>query len=146
MRQRIKAWAIIVGVALLGWGSVELYKVGQQREEKVMRSARMIDTNAQHSQVKAQHYYNTYGYFVDKETGLKFSDSIGDSLYRQFEREGNKPIEVLWPYSIDKREQTSIGFFYKLIGGLGLVITFIVGCWMVGGEIYFIRKKFNGGN
>jgi hypothetical protein len=120
---------------------------GQHRNEKVMRYARMIDTEAQHTQHKSSHYYNTYGYFIDRETGLHFSDSIGDSLYRQFERDGNKPIEVLWPYSIDKREHTSIGFFYGLFGVIGLLVVIIIAGFLLAGEIKRIVKvRANGGH
>ncbi|WYW02671.1 hypothetical protein Peetri_00083 [Pseudomonas phage vB_PpuM-Peetri] len=96
-----------------------MFTVGQHRDEKVMRYALMVDTSADSSYHKSNYSYNTSGYYVDEETKLYFRDDISDKLYRQFEAGGNKPIRMSWPYSIDKREQTSIGFFY-IMGGVML--------------------------
>lgn len=123
----------------LSYGNVKLGQLGDYRTEKVMRYARMIDTGATHSQVKVYHHYNTYGVFVDRETGKRFTDHIGDSLYRQFERGGNKPIEVSWPYSIDMREQTSIGVVYDLCNIFGWLA--IVAALLFTGVFTFREKK-----
>lgn len=110
--------AALMALLLAGLAS---YQYGSERSEKVVRYARMIDTSHSVGVTKhGSHYSNIRGYFVDKETGLRFGDSIGDSLYRQFEKGGNQPIEVSWPYSVDDREQTSIGFFMMLFGILAV--------------------------
>lgn len=119
----ILSFVLVVG----GWF---MYDWGQMRDHKETRYATMIDTEATHSTHKGMHYWNTRGIFRDKLTGKVFGDSIGDSLYRQFLRDGNKPIEVSWPYSIDKVEQTSIGIFAMMgawILWLCSVISIIVG-------------------
>jgi hypothetical protein len=134
----------VVALALSTWGCVALYQQGQYRDEKVMRSARMIDTNAIHTQHKSNHYYNTNGYFVDHETGLRFSDRIGDGLYRQFERGGNKPIEVTWPYSIDQREQSSWGVMFKLFGIIGLLFCTIFAGLLIAREIFRFKEQRSG--
>jgi len=84
------------------------------RNHEEMRDAVMIDTRSDMSSHKGTKHFNTVGIFRDKLTGKVFGDSINDSLYRQFERDG-KPIECRWPYSIDKVEQTSIGFFALML-------------------------------
>lgn len=137
----MKRLLIVASVVACLWGSWCMLQEGIHREEKVMRNARMIDTSAQHSQSKGQHYYNTYGYFVDQETGLRFGDSINDSLYRQFERDGNKPIEVSWKYSIDRREQTSVGTFYTLFGSLGIIVALVVLGYIAAHELQNLRKR-----
>jgi len=133
-RRKLSAIATLCLVVILGIGyaAAMLYKEGQRRDENVMRYARMIDTSAEHRKYKGTEYFNTYGYFVDRETGLHFTDDIGDSLYRQFARDGNKAIEVSWRYSVDKREQTSLGIFYIIFAGLiylGLAVAtlFLIG-------------------
>lgn len=112
---------VIASLILLFLMGLTSYNSGSERNEKVVRYARMIDTSYSVGVTKhGSHYSNIRGYFVDKETGLRFGDSIGDSLYRQFEKGGNQPIEVSWPYSVDDREQTSIGFFMMLFGILAV--------------------------
>lgn len=124
--------------AALMFGSIELYQYGEMRMHKTMRDATMVDTGARHSSSKGNYSYNVYGYFIDKQTGLHFTDSIGDSLYRQFERDGNKAIAVKWQYDIDKVEQTSRGIFAKLfsfIGAIGSCFGFGIAA-----HSYFIRR------
>jgi 4-amino-4-deoxy-L-arabinose transferase-like glycosyltransferase len=137
----MKRLLIVASVVVCLCGSWSMLQEGVRRDEKVMRNARMIDTSAQHTQSKGNHYYNTYGYFVDQETGLRFSDSINDSLYRQFERDGNKPIEVSWKYSIDKREQTSVALFYTLFGSLGIIVASVVLIYIAAHEFQKLRKR-----
>lgn len=120
--RKILALLLFIASLALAYGNVKLNQYADYRTDRVLRYAKMVDTSAEHSQVKGNHYYNTYGTFIDKETGLRFTDSIGDSLYRQFAEGGNKPIEVSWPYSIDKRERTGIGTFYGLFVFFGWVI------------------------
>lgn len=126
MRKEI---TILVASVALAYGSAMLSKYGDMRNHKTMRDARMVDTGAQHSSSKGNHTYNVYGYFIDKQTGLHFTDSIGDSLYRQFERDGNKAIDVRWKYSIDKVEQTSIGIFAQLFAIFGFAGSFFGICF-----------------
>lgn len=132
--------AVAASVFYSGW---VLSMRGIERTEGVMRYARMIDTEANHSVSKGHHTYNTRGYFVDRETGLRFGDSIGDSLYRQFAEGGNQGIEVSWHYSIDKREQTSKGTFYILFGSLMCafaILTFSFFTFAVAYDFYRYRK------
>jgi len=121
MKKEIIIAAVSVAIA---YGSCLLSDYGDMRNHKTMRDAKMVDTGAQHSSSKGNHSYNVYGYFIDKQTGLHFTDSIGDSLYRQFERDGNKAIDVRWKYSIDKVEQTSIGIFANLFAIIGFAGAF----------------------
>lgn len=116
------------------------YDYGKMRTHKETRYATMIDTYATHSNHKGSHSYNVRGLFRDKITGNVFGDSINDSLYRQFERDGNKPIEVSWPYDIDKVEQTSIGIFALLLSWLMWVLS---GILSVSGfvHLYLVGKK-----
>lgn len=115
----IVMFSVLVGLA---FANFKMMQIGKGRSENVTRYALMIDTSAEHGQVKGHHYYNTYGYFVDRETGLRFTDSINDSLYRQFEKGGNVGIEVSWAYSVDKREQTSKGTLYTVLSFIGWII------------------------
>lgn len=108
MKAIIAFFLLSVVLAVSGWF---MYDWGKMRDHKELRYATMIDTEATHSTIKGIQYWNTRGIFRDKLTGKVFGDNIGDSLYRQFLRDGNKPIEVSWPYSVDKVEQTSIGIF-----------------------------------
>lgn len=101
---------ILLGVTLVSLAFLP-YNYGEMRTHKEVRYATMIDTSADRGSIRGMSYYNTYGIFRDKVTGKIFGDSINDSLYRQFEHNGNKPIEVSWPYDLDKMEQTSIGIF-----------------------------------
>lgn len=126
VKRKLFLGVVLIGLLALAYGNVRLHQIAEHRSERVLRYARMVDTSAEHSQVQVHHYYNTYGIFVDRETGLRFRDDIGDSLYRQFAEGGNKPIEVSWPYSIDKREQTSKGVVYSSMAVVGWVI-FVVG-------------------
>ncbi|WYW02433.1 hypothetical protein Lauda_00082 [Pseudomonas phage vB_PpuM-Lauda] len=103
-----------------------MFTVGQHRSEKVMRYASMVDTSADSSRHKSNYSYNTSGYFRDEETNAFFRDDISDRLYRQFEAGGNKPIRMSWPYSIDKREQTSSGVFYMMGGVMLEAIAIII--------------------
>lgn len=96
----------------------------------VMREATMIDTHSTVYHSRSITTVEAFGLFVDKETGLKFYDNIGDSLYRQFERDGNKPIEVKWRYTDAKRGGESKGRLTTLtilsfITWLVLLVTFI---------------------
>lgn len=126
-RRRVVLCLVVFALcSAAGCAASLLYKEGQRRNENVLRYARMIDTSADHYRHKGNEYFNTYGYFVDRETGLHFTDDINDSLYRQFERGGNKGIEVSWHYSVDKREQTSIGFFYIMLAQLIYLVIGIV--------------------
>jgi hypothetical protein len=113
------------------------YNYGEMRTHKETRYATMIDTYATHSSHKGNHSYNVRGLFRDKLTGKVFGDSINDSLYRQFERDGNKPIEVSWPYDIDKMEQTSIGIFAIILGEL---MWFFSALLIIFGVVLFFLK------
>lgn len=122
---------ILLGVTLASLAFLP-HNYGEMRTHKEIRYATMIDTSAERGSIRGMSYYNTYGIFRDKLTGKVFGDSINDSLYRQFERDGNKQIEVSWPYDIDKMEQTSIGIFAIILGELmwlfsALLIIFGVG-------------------
>lgn len=108
MKGVITCFIMALALSVIGY---QMYEWGKMRDHKELRYAVMIDTSATHSSHKGMHYWNTRGIFRDKLTGKVFGDSINDSLYRQFLRDGGKPIEVSWPYSIDKIEQTSIGIF-----------------------------------
>lgn len=115
------------------------YDYGQMRTHKETRYATMIDTSATYSNYKGNHSYNVRGLFRDKLTGNVFGDSINDSLYRQFERDGNRPIEVSWPYDIDKMEQTSIGIFAIILGQL---MWFFAALLVIFGIVlFFIKDK-----
>jgi nitrogen fixation-related uncharacterized protein len=125
----MKTWTKIILLSLtLSLIGLWVFDWAQYRNREEMREALMIDTRADMSSHKGNKSYNTVGIFRDKLTGKVFGDSINDSLYRQFEKDG-KPIECKWPYSIDKVEQTSIGVF-ALIGSFllwaisGLVLVF----------------------
>ena len=110
------------------------YDWGAMRNHKEVRYATMIDTYSNAGHTKSGYYYNTNGLFRDKLTGKVFGDSINDSLYRQFEKGGNKGIEVSWPYSIDKYEQTSIGFFSMMLAWLmwgAALVMFVVSVMLV---------------
>jgi len=106
----LKIMSVIVLFSLGCW----VWNWAGIRNHEEMRDAVMIDTRSDMSSHKGTKHFNTVGIFRDKLTGKVFGDSINDSLYRQFERDG-KPIECRWPYSIDKVEQTSIGFFALLL-------------------------------
>lgn len=101
---------------------------GAQRDHKETRYASMIDTFSNAGHAKSGYYFNTNGLFRDEITGKVFSDSINDSLYRQFERDGNQPIRVSWPYSLDKMEGTSIGFFARGLAVLMWVASAAFAC------------------
>lgn len=120
----MKYLAFIIASLLLGL-SYFPYDYGKMRTHKETRYALMIDTSATYSNYKGNRSYNTQGLFRDKLTGNVFGDSINDSLYRQFERNGNKPIEVSWPYDLDKMEQTSVGIFALLLSNLMWFFAFI---------------------
>lgn len=119
----IKILSIVILFSLGCW----LWNWAGVRNQVEMRDAVMIDTRSDVSSHKGNKSYNTVGIFRDKLTGKVFGDSINDSLYRQFERDG-KPIECRCPYSIDKVEQSSIGFFalilafYLWLGAGGLAV------------------------
>lgn len=115
------------------------YDYGKIRTQKETRYATMIDTYATHSSHKGNHSYNVRGLFRDKLTGDVFGDSINDSLYRQFERDGNKPIEVSWPYDIDKMEQTSIGIFAIILGELMWFFSILL--IIFGTVLFFIKDE-----
>lgn len=115
------------------------YDYGQMRTHKETRYATMIDTYATHSSHKGNHTYNVRGLFRDKLTGKVFGDSINDSLYRQFERDGNRPIEVSWPYDIDQMEQTSIGIFAIILGQLMWFFSALL--VIFGAGLFFIKDE-----
>lgn len=135
MKGMITCFILSFVLASGGWF---MYDWGEMRDHKETRYATMIDTEATHSTIKGINYWNTRGIFRDKLTGKVFGDSIGDSLYRQFLRDGNKPIEVSWPYSIDKVEQTSIGIF-AMMGGWILWLFSVIS--IIAGVMFKLEEK-----
>ncbi|WYW01715.1 hypothetical protein Voja6_00083 [Pseudomonas phage vB_PpuM-Voja-6] len=123
---KLKSLLLTQLVVVLLISGYYMFKVGQHRSEEVMRYASMVDTSADSARHKSNYSYNTSGYFRDEETNAFFRDDISDKLYREFEAGGNKPIRVSWHYSIDKREQTSIGVFYMMGGVMLEAIAIII--------------------
>ena len=122
----MKTWTKIILLSLtLSLIGLWVFDWAQYRNREEMREALMIDTRSDMSSHKGNKSYNTVGIFRDKQTGNIFGDSINDSLYRQFAKDG-KPIECEWPYSIDKMEQTSIGVFAAILAFL---------LWMISASI-----------
>ena len=129
---------IVLGI-ILAFLAFLPYDYAKMRTHKETRYATMIDTYATHSSHKGSHSYNVRGLFRDKLTGNVFGDSINDSLYRQFEHDGNKPVEVSWPYDIDKMEQTSIGVFAILLSWImwGASVLLVI----FGAGLFFIKDE-----
>lgn len=127
-KKSIIIFSTLLVLCVLGmWGSYEMRQFGEYRSHKETRHARMIDVFDRHGHVKGHDYYHTYGYFVDRETGKHFNDSITEITFNQFKRDGNKGIETSWPYSIDKIEQTSIGDFALMGSFLGFFFCMFFG-------------------
>ena len=127
---------LVLNISMAGLFSLA-YNHSIYYTKKEMRHATMIDTSASHG----KHSYHTRGLFRDKETGAIFGDSIGDRLYRDFEKGGNQPIEVSWKYSREKRDQHSYGAF-----GFLACLTIVIGygfLWWAGIEQFLKYRKAN---
>lgn len=101
------------------------------RTEMTVRDVTLYDTSVTSYKAKSNTVVNTKGYFLDKATNLKFTASIQDKLYREFQEGKNKPIDIQREFSIDDIENKSDGLIMKLcatlllvmlVGGLGCVV------------------------
>lgn len=101
------------------------------RTAMTVRDVTLYDTSVTSYKAKSNTVVNTKGYFLDKATNLKFTASIQDKLYREFQEGKNKPIDIQRELSLDDIENKSDGPVMKLcatlllvmlVGGLGCVI------------------------
>lgn len=101
------------------------------RTAMTVRDVTLYDTSVTSYTSKNNTVINTKGYFLDKSTNLKFTASIQDKLYREFQEGKGKPIDIQRAFSLDNIENKSDGLLMKLcatlllfmlVGGLGCVI------------------------
>lgn len=120
---------VVVNLFLIGNYCLDLSNI---RQAKSVRDVTLYDTSTESYQNKSNVNINTKGYFVDKTTGLKFSTTIQDKLYREFEEGKNKPIELQKELSLDVIESTRTGKLFTILGGfLWLVAVVISGSFFV---------------
>lgn len=108
-----------------------MFQESSIRTVKTLRDVTLYDTSVSTYQAKSNTIVNTNGYFLDKATNLKFTASIQDKLYREFQEGKNKPIDIQREFSLDNIESKSDGLIMKLcatlllvmlVGGLGCVV------------------------
>ena len=101
------------------------------RTAMTVRDVTLYDTTVTSYTSKNNTVVNTKGYFLDKSTNLKFTSSIQDKLYREFQEGKSKPIDIQREFSLDNIENKSDGLIMKLcatmllimlVGGLGCVV------------------------
>ena len=103
-----------------------MFQESSVRTAKTLRDVTLYDTSVTSYKVKSNTVVNTKGYFLDKATNLKFTASIQDKLYREFQEGKSKPIDIQREFSLDNIESKSDGLIMKLCATLLLVM--LVGC------------------
>lgn len=121
------------------------------RTEMTVRDVTLYDTSVTSYKAKSNTVVNTKGYFLDKATNLKFTASIQDKLYREFQEGKNKPIDIQREFSIDDIENKSDGLIMKLCGTLLLVLLVGgLGCVIIinlqANRVTVVEKKHNSRN
>lgn len=128
LKKNITFFTVLLILSTLGGlGSYSLHTYGKYRTHKETRHARLMDVFDRESTYKGNHYYYTYGYFIDDLSGNHFTDDISEITFKQFKRDGYKSIDTSWPYNIDLMERTSKGFFALMFGSLGMILFGCVG-------------------
>lgn len=126
-KTRLFSWLVfllvVVNLFLMGNYYLDQSNI---RQATSVRDVTLYDTSTVSYQNKSNVNINTKGYFVDKTTGLKFSTSIQDKLYREFEEGKNKPIELQKEFSLDAIESASTGKLLTLLGAVLWLIAVVI--------------------
>jgi hypothetical protein len=128
---------VIVILTLLS--SYLMYVESGKRTALTVRDVTLYDTSVTSYKVKSNTVVNTKGYFLDKETNLKFTASIQDKLYREFQEGKSKPIDLQREFNLDTIEDTSDGPTLKFMAFV-LILLLV---WSAGTVIIINRQTKN---
>lgn len=123
------------------YGSYRLYDYGANRTHSETRHARMIGVFDNEEDYKGQHYYYTYGNFLDYKSGQYFVAPITVLTFNSFKKDGNKPIETSWVYSIDEMERTVKGGLAQMAGFVGVIFFTFFGIFNLSELIMTSQKR-----
>lgn len=110
----------VVFFALLS--SYLMFQESFKRTDLKLRDVTLYDTSVTSYKVKSNTVVNTKGYFLDKETNLRFTAPVQDKLYRDFQEGESKPIDIQREFNLDDIENSSDGPLLKFLGSVLIIL------------------------